>query len=58
MADVRNGKMAEPPFDLNAPPMIAGRLLIYDLDEEPPNAAIKAERGVFRFLWLFFNEQM
>uniref|UniRef100_A0A9J2P679 ZP domain-containing protein n=1 Tax=Ascaris lumbricoides TaxID=6252 RepID=A0A9J2P679_ASCLU len=44
MADVRNEKMAEPPFDLNAPPMIAGRLLIYDLDEEPPNAAIKAER--------------
>uniref|UniRef100_A0A915CAA9 ZP domain-containing protein n=1 Tax=Parascaris univalens TaxID=6257 RepID=A0A915CAA9_PARUN len=44
MADVRNEKMAEPPFDPNAPPMIAGRLLIYDLDEEPPNVATKAER--------------
>ncbi|KHN87557.1 Cuticlin-1 [Toxocara canis] len=34
----------EPPFDPDAPPMIAGRLLIYDLDEEPPNTAIKTNR--------------
>ncbi|VDK50006.1 unnamed protein product [Anisakis simplex] len=38
-SSVMSDDLNEPPVDADAPPMIAGRLLIYDIDEEPPKAA-------------------